>query len=126
LDIVLLNLDLPRINPYADKASIRAVYATNDAALIVGAKLLDLTVDLSSAVILHDCPPISHYRLVLRDRVWLRRLDVAAGQTVGVGQPVALFSTDPDEPLDGPPARPVRVTIAGVMFQSAPWDEIVP
>ena len=123
---MLLSLDLPLINPYADKASIRTVYAGVGDALVVGAKLLDLTVDLSSAAILHDCPPISHYRVVLRDRAWLRRLDVAAGQTVCVGQPVALFSTEPDEPLDGPPARPVRVTMAGVVFQSPPWDETLP
>jgi hypothetical protein len=125
-DIVLLNLDLPRINPYATNAVIKTLYAPEGAALGLGAKLLDLTVDLTSAAMIHDCPPVSHYRIVLRDRVWLRRLSVAVGETLEVGEPIALFSTESDEPLDSAPARPVRITVAGVMFQFAPWDEVAP
>ena len=118
---MLLNLTLPRINDHMDTAMIDQIHAMLGAAMPVGGKLLDLTVDLSAAAP-HDCPPVSHYRLVVRDRVWLRRLDIAAGDTPQVGDSLALFSTEPDEPLDGAPARQVRLAVAGIIRESV-WDE---
>jgi len=78
--------------------------------------LMDISIDLS-AVVRHDCPPISHFRIVVRDRVFLRRLDVVRGDRPPVGANLALFSTDPDEPLGGAVARQVRVAIAGIILQ---------
>jgi hypothetical protein len=121
---VLLNLSLPRINVYMTTAIIDAVHAAEGSQLAVGAKLLDLTVDLSAAAP-HDCPPVAHYRLMVRDRVWLRRLDIAAGDEPEVGASIAWFSTEPDEPLGGAPARPVRLAIAGIIRDSV-WDEARP
>lgn len=121
---VLLTLSLPPINPHASDAVVKTVYAAVGEELGLGAKLFDLTVDLSNAALVHDCPPVSSYRVVLRDKVWLRRIEVTAGQTVNTGEPLALFSTEPDEPLDAEPGRAVRVTIAGVVFRAAPWDEV--
>jgi hypothetical protein len=118
---LLLSLTLPRINAHMTTAIVGLVHAGVGAALPIGGKLMDLTIDLSAAAP-HDCPPISHYRLTLRDKVWLRRLDVAAGDEPEVGASLALFSTEPDEPLDAAPARAVRLAIAGVIAQSA-WDE---
>lgn len=118
---MLLNLTLPRINPHMTTAIIDLVHAQVGAPLPVGGKLIDLTVDLSAAAS-HDCPPVAAYRLVVRDRAWLRRLDVAPGDEPEVGASLALFSTEPDEPLDGPPAREARVTVAGMIKQSI-WDE---
>jgi len=118
---LLLNLTLPRINPYMTTAVIDLIHAQIGAPLPVGGKLMDLTVDLSAAAA-HDCPPVAHYRLVVRERAWLRRLDVAPGDEPEVGASLALFSTEPDEPLDTAPVRQVRLTVAGVIKQSV-WDE---
>jgi hypothetical protein len=114
---LLLTLKLPRINPYTNTALVSKIYAAEGVSLNVGAKLLDLTVDLS-ATAPHDCPPVSHYRVALRDRAWLRRLTVALGDNVEVGATMAQFTTEPDEPFDGEPVRAVRVTIAGILDQS--------
>jgi hypothetical protein len=119
---LLLTLTLPRINEYMTTAVIKKIYASAGAALTVGAKLLDLSVDLS-AVLPHDCPPVSLYRIALRDRVWLRGLDVAPGDEVGIGAALAHFSTEPDEPLGGEPARAVRITLAGIIDQSGWWAD---
>ncbi len=118
---MLLSLTLPRINLHMADATIDIVHVAEGDSVTLGGKFLDLTVDLSAATP-HDCPPITHYRLALRDRVWLRRLDVVAGDRVDVGASLALFSTTPDEALDGEPARPVRMAIAGIIPQSV-WNE---
>jgi hypothetical protein len=118
---LLLSLTLPPIVPQMTAAVIDRVYAVVGAPMTIGARFLDLTVDLS-AVALHDCPPISHYRLVIRDRAWLRRLDVGPGESALVGASLALLSTEPEEPLDGAPARAARVGVAGVIPQMA-WDK---
>lgn len=116
---MLLNLSVPRINDYMDTAIIEWVYPAEGQALEIGAKLLDLTVDLSAAAP-HDCPPISHYRLVLRERAWLRRMAVARGDEQAVAGALAVFSTEPDEPL-GAASRAVRFAIAAIIHQPA-WD----
>ncbi len=121
---MLLNLTLARINPHMRNAVISTLFAETGAALTVGDKLLDLIVDLSEAAA-HDCPPVSYFRLVVRDRVWLRRWSVAAGDKPDVGADLALFSTEPDERLDGPIARSVRTAVVGIVPQAA-WDEDLP
>ena len=113
---MLLNLTLPHINPYMTTAMIDRIHVAIGAAMPVGSKFLDLTIDLSAAAP-HDCPPVSHYRLMVRDRVWLRRLDIASGDEPEVGASLGLFSTAPDEPLDGTPVRQVRLAIAGIIPQ---------
>ena len=122
---MLLTLSLPRINEYMTTAVVEAIYATEGAALAPGAKLLDLSVDLSKSIP-HDCPPISHFRLALRERVWLRRLVVAPADELDVGAPLGLFSTAPDEPLDGDPSRALRVTVAGIVFRPDWWSDAAP
>jgi hypothetical protein len=118
---VLLTLTLPRINAYMTTALVDTIHAAEGNSLTVGAKLLDLVVDLSAAAP-HDCPPIMCYRIVLRDRAWLRRLEVAPGDNLEVGATIALFSTAPEEPLDGEPARALRISVAGIMGQSNWWS----
>ena len=118
---MLFNLTLSRINPQMRTAVVSAVLAEVGTLLTIGGKLVDLTVDLSESAA-HDCPPISRYRVVVRDKVWLRRLSAGAGDTVDVGGEIALFSTEPDEPLDGPIARQVRTASVGIVPQTA-WDE---
>jgi hypothetical protein len=117
-EVLLLNLILPRINDYMTTAFVEAVYPREGDGLEVGAKLFDLTIDLSTAAP-HDCPPISHYRLVLRERAWLRRLFAARCGEPAVGDPLAIFSTTPDEPLEAAPSRRARLAVAAILHQSA-------
>lgn len=119
---MLLNLTLPRINEHMTTAVVKTIYPAVNTELPLGAKLMDLSVDLS-AVLPHDCPPISLYRLALRDRVWLRKLAVGVGDDVAVGAVLAQFSTEPDEPIDGDPARAVRVIVAGIIDPGSWWQE---
>jgi hypothetical protein len=119
---LLLSLAVPRINVHMTGVIIDAIHAEVGAALPIGAKLLDLTVDLSAAAP-HDCPPVAHYRMIIRDRAWLRRLDVASGDEPQVGASLAVFSTEQNEPLDRPPQRQVRVAIAGILsYDTFGWS----
>lgn len=119
---MLLNLNLPRINDYMTTAIVEDLHAVEGAQLGVGAKLIDLTVDLSAAAP-HDCPPISHYRLVLREPAWLRRLLVARGDEPALAAPLAQFTTTPDEPLNAEASRPIRIAVAAILRQSA-WETL--
>ena len=111
---MLLNLPLPRINPYMTRAIIDKIHVATGSAMPLGSKLLELTLDLSAAAP-HDCPPVGHYCLIIRDRVWLRRLYVDLGDEPAVGANLAMFSTEADEPLDGPPSRQARIAIVGIV-----------
>lgn len=118
---MLLTLALPRINEYMTTARVTKIYAAEGAAFAPGTKVLDLRVDLSAAVP-HDCPPVSYYRIALRDVAWLRRLATAPGELVDVGAPIALFSTEQDEPIDAEPTRAVRITLAGIVPPDEWWE----
>jgi hypothetical protein len=118
---LLLNLTLPRINEHMTSATIATIHASVGMALPLGAKFVDLIVDLS-AVAPHDCPPLSMYRIALRDRVWVRKLVVATGDEIAVGAVVALFTTEPDESIEGEPVRSIRVTVAGIIDPSSWFD----
>jgi len=118
---LLLTLTMPRINELATSAVVDAIHADVGAALSLGAKILDVRIDLS-AIAPQDCPPASLYRLALRDRVFLRSLAVARGDEVEVGAVLATFSTERDEPLEGESARAVRVSVAGILAQPDDWD----
>jgi hypothetical protein len=101
-------------------ATIECVYAAPDMMLKAGTKLLDLSVDLGSAFA-QECPPISFYRFVMREQVFLRTLDVVPGRFCAQNELIALFSTDPDETLTVTPARAVRTTTAGILHHSGMW-----
>jgi hypothetical protein len=118
---LLFNLTLPRINPYMSTAIVDKIHVSTGSAMPLGGKLLDLTLDLSAAAP-HDCPPVGHYCLIIRDRVWLRRLYIAPGDEPAVGANLAIFSTEADEPLDRPPSRQARVTIVGIVPMLS-WGE---
>lgn len=115
-----LEFELPAIVPQMVEAKVLRFLAKEGERLAIGAGLIELEVDLSSFVS-HDCPPVSYYRIVLREAVYLRRFAVAVGQTVPIGGLIAQLSPTPDEPLDGDAARRVRVNVAGVIPN---WDEI--
>jgi hypothetical protein len=93
---------------------ITRVDIAEGSALVMGSKLLEVRVDLSGAAP-QDCPPIFYFRVVSNERGWVRRLSASVGEEKGVGEVLALVSTGPDEPLDGPPARSLRVSNAAVL-----------
>lgn len=98
-------------------ATIECLHATPGTMLKAGTKLLDLSVDLGSAFA-QECPPISFYRIVMREPAWLRSIDAAPGEFRALNEMVALFSTDPDEALTTVPARAIRTTTAGIIHHS--------
>ncbi len=114
---MLLTLSLARINPLMTDAFVDTLHAGTGARLQAGARLLDVTIDLSDSSP-QDCPPISHYRLVLREAAWLRRWLVGPSDRPAVGAGLAIFSSAADETLEGVAARPVRVMTASIVRES--------
>jgi pyruvate/2-oxoglutarate dehydrogenase complex dihydrolipoamide acyltransferase (E2) component len=115
------DLRLPKINPNMSTAIVECVYATPGAILKPGDKLFDLSVDLSSSFSQY-CPPISYFRVVMREKLWLRETLVAPGDEVDIGALLALFSAEEGEPLEISPSRAVRVTTAGIAHHSGLWS----
>jgi hypothetical protein len=116
---MILEFKLPLINPHMSGATIEFLHS-GPGAVKAGSKFLDVSVDLGSAFA-QECPPISFYRFVMREPAWLRDIQAVPGRHYAVDERVALFSTDPDEALDQPAARGVRVTVAGIMHHSGMW-----
>lgn len=101
-------------------AVVQAVYALEGAPLPPGGKFLDLCVDLSD-VAQHDCPAISYFRIAVRERAYVRRVEAARGDEIPPGAVIARLSTDATEPLEEVPIRPARLTIAGILYQPEWW-----
>lgn len=118
---MLVELKIPEFLPQMKTALIESVYCQEGAELPLGAKILDVSVDLSGAFA-QNCPPISYYRMVLRDRLWLRKLLVAPGDRCEAGAQIAILSTEPDEPLDASPARAARCMTAGIVYHDGMWS----
>jgi len=118
---VILTLTLPTILPEMTEAVVTAVLA-GAGPLKPGAALFDLRVDLSE-VGLQDCPPVSFYRIALREAAWLRRVLVDTNGSPAVGTVLAVFSSGPDDDLDQPPTRAVRHMVAGILSDTgaAAW-----
>jgi hypothetical protein len=111
---------LPVILPGMKVARIERIYAAPGSCLEPGAKLMDLRIDLSGSVA-HDCPPVSFFRLVMRERAWLTRLASSSGEEVAVDAPLAWFSTDPNEEQpEGEPERPARIAHTGILAPITP------
>lgn len=119
---MLFNLTLPSINDQMTVAALSKIAAPVGAEVPLGGKLLEVRLTVG-AVGAHDCPPVSHFSLNSRDRVWVRRWLVAEGAELGVGAELGLFSTEPDEPVDGAPARQLRLTIAGIVPDLVGWGD---
>jgi pyruvate/2-oxoglutarate dehydrogenase complex dihydrolipoamide acyltransferase (E2) component len=118
---MILEFKLPLITPLMTEALIECHHAVPGAALKPGDKLFDLSVDLSTSFS-QDCPPISYYRIVMRERAFLRELRQAAGQTCKVGEIVALFGTEAEEATDQPPQRAIRFATATIIHHAGMWS----
>jgi hypothetical protein len=122
---LLYDLRIPKINPHMSGALIECIYAVSGTPMRAGDKILDLSIDLGQAFA-QECPPISYYRLVLRENLWLRRLEVTAGVSWDTARPLAIFSSDPDEPTDATPGRTVRSAVAGIVYHTGMWSGNAP
>ncbi len=114
-------LRLNKINPNMTAAAVECVYATPGSVLKVGDKLCDISVDLSSGFSQY-CPPISYFRVVVREKARLQKMLVVPGDNCDVGQLMAIFSAEHDEPGEEGPARPLRITTAGINHHSGMWS----
>lgn len=111
---------LPLIVGQMSGATVECLHAKPGDALKMGSKLLDLSVDLSSAFA-QECPPISFFRVVLREAALLRKLNVVPGQFCKVDELMGLLTTDPNEDLSLPPARTARTMVAGIVHHEGMW-----
>ena len=111
---------MPEIIPGMTGATLEKVYIGEGEASPAGTKLFDISVDLSSAFA-QECPPISYFRIVLRESVYVRRLMFVEGQQIETGSLVALFSSDLHQDIDPPAERSVRVATAGIMHHAGMW-----
>lgn len=119
---MLMALPLPAFGTAFVTATINALHAAEGAFLASGTALLDFSVDFSGGVA-YDCPPISHFRVVIRDAGWLLRLSVAKGQAVEPGTMLAILGTEQGEDPDGQITREARVTLASMLHHDDWWDE---
>jgi pyruvate/2-oxoglutarate dehydrogenase complex dihydrolipoamide acyltransferase (E2) component len=111
---------LPLIVKQMTGATVEYVHAKPGDAVKMGSKLIDLSVDLSSAFA-QECPPISFFRVVLREAAWLRKFDVQPGQSIALNEVIAVFGSEPDEDISQPAARVIRTTVAGIVHHDAMW-----
>ncbi len=51
----------------------------------------------------------------------LRKLNVDRGQLCELGELVALFSNQADEPLSATPVRDIRFAVAGILHHDGLW-----
>jgi pyruvate/2-oxoglutarate dehydrogenase complex dihydrolipoamide acyltransferase (E2) component len=110
---MLVRLELAAVSADVKEVTLERVHLGEGEVVTPGAKLVDVRVDLSTTAA-QDCPPVFHLRLVARERGVLRRLLASAGQRVGVGQPLAVLSSEADEPLDGEPVRALRINTVAI------------
>ena len=116
---MLLELILPPFVGTTETVRIDAVnFATGDF-LARNARLIDFTTGLNDAAI-HDCPPITTYRMALSEAGWVRQVNIVPGQSVGPGDVLALIGTSEHEPLTGAPERRCRITSAAIL-QPMAW-----
>lgn len=117
---MLIDIPLPRLHELMTTGVVTRVHVAPGSTLAVGAPLVDVRVDLSNAAA-HDCPPVSYFRVVLRDTGVLRTLAAQVGSDLAPGQRLGLLTTTADEPLEGNPARAARLTTVGVLGLDEEW-----
>ena len=120
IDVMIYEFRLPRIVPQMSGATPECVHAQVGDALKMGSKLVDLSVDLTSAFA-QECPPISFFRVVLREAAWLRKFNVELGRFSQLDELIAVFSTDQNEDINQSAARQIRATVAGIAHHESMW-----
>jgi hypothetical protein len=122
---MIYELRMPRIVTEATLGRIETLYVRQGDSLSIGQKLFDLSIDLSARYS-QNCPPISYYRMVARERGFVRALSGALGSLLEPDAVIGLVSADAEEPLGGPPARALRMTTAGIIWHERMWSANAP
>lgn len=117
---MILELRLPLVSPHMSQGVVECLYAESGSVLKPGDKLLDLSIHLG-ANFAQDCPPISFFRAIVREKAVFRAWRVTRGQSCKPEEVLALLSTAPDESLDQPPQRPARIATAGIIHHAGMW-----
>lgn len=117
---MLLAIELPRLHELMTTGVVTAVHAAPGTMLEPGAPLVDVRVDLSHAAA-HDCPPVSWFRVILRERGVLRELTAARDDELAPGARFGLLAATADEPASDLPARAARLTTVGLVGPEPEW-----
>ncbi len=117
---MILDFKLPAVSPHVNEALLECIYVSAGTAVKPGDKLLDLSVNLNNAFE-QDCPPVSFFRVIVREKAIMREFRAARGESRKLDEVVAIFSTDPNEPLDQPAQRGLRVATAGIIHHAGLW-----
>lgn len=112
---MLLELQVPRMSDQVHDVSVEHVFVEAGARVDRGTRLVELRADLGS-VAAQNCSPVIDFRLVANEAGWVRRVDVARGDAAAVGAAIVIVSSAPDEPLDVPATRALRVNVGVVPF----------
>jgi hypothetical protein len=121
---MIYELRLPAIMAEGTPARIEQTYVVAGDVLAPGRKLFDLSIDLSARYG-QNCPPISYYRVVSRERGVLRTFSAAPGAVFEPHAALGLVAADPAEPIGAGPARALRITTAGIMEHERMWSAMV-
>lgn len=120
---MLLSLLLPHTSEGLGRARIDAVYPAAGDTLEAGARLFDFTVGLDAASEF-DCPPVTSYRMILREAARVRRLDAEPGQMLAAGAVLGLLVSGDGAGQDvgegEEPQRGARVSVAAIL-RSLDW-----
>ncbi len=116
---MILVLTMPSLGALEGIQTVQNIHVAPGSEIKVGTKLLDVRLDLGEAAP-QDCSPVSYFRLVSREKAWLRHLAVGDGAVCQRGQLLAVLSTAPQEPADAPPARALRISTASILGE-AEW-----
>lgn len=114
-------LRLTKINPNMNAAVIESLYAKAGSEMKAGDKLCDLSVDLSDGFSQY-CPPISYYRVVVREKVRLQEFLVGPGDSCDVGQLMAVFATEQADANNAAQPRPLRIATATIAPHPGMWS----
>src|SRR5262245_46852224 len=110
-----MNLDvaMPRLSELVPSATVHAVACRPGDAIAPGSALVALTLDLG-AVAAQDCPPVSRFRIVSRERAFIRRIDAVPGGVASPGDVLIVATPTGDEPLDAGTRRALRTNCISV------------
>ena len=122
---MLVKLVMPGMGTSDDRIRIRTIYAVEGGRLALGARVMDVQIDLSAATP-HDCPPISTYLISIRERLWLHKLFVRPGDEVSTDATIALFGTEESFDDSEPAQRSARIAVVGITSDPDWWNASLP
>jgi hypothetical protein len=112
---MLLALRWPELGRNMVHGTVHRVFVADGKSVDRGDALFELRIDLTD-IAAQNCGPVSFFRIVAAESGWTRSVHVAAGEHCRIGDPLALLSTQADEPMhEDVVARGFRVSVVGVL-----------